>query len=315
MFDKKTQIMIIEKYENANLCNLFLPCYNKQVTEGNDVIYLIAAILSSSLVSVVMRLSKTRIKNENSLLAVNYLICAVVAGGYMGLGNALPQGAGNAAAVMGIGTVTGAMYLLGFLLFQWNVGKNGVVLSSTFMKLGVLISIGVSILIFGEKPGIAQALGIVLAVGAIVVINGKGEGAAASRGGLVLLLLLGGMADAMSKFFEEWGDPREESWFLLLTFLVALLLCLVLVLKKKQRLGKWELIFGLMIGIPNYFSSLLFLKALESVRAVIAYPVYSVGGILAVTAVGLLLFRERLQKHRWLALAVILTALVLLNVG
>jgi len=275
------------------------------------MLYLLSAICCSAMISVIMRLSEEKVKNNVAMLAVNYLMCTLVAACFaLGSGTGLPGG-----GTVLMGCAGGFLYLASFVLLQHNVRVNGVVLSSTFMKLGVLISIGVSILIFGEKPGIAQALGIVLAVGAIVVINGKGEGAAASRGGLVLLLLLGGMADAMSKFFEEWGDPREESWFLLLTFLVALLLCLVLVLKKKQRLGKWELIFGLMIGIPNYFSSLLFLKALESVRAVIAYPVYSVGGILAVTAVGLLLFRERLQKRRWLALAAILTALVLLNMG
>ena len=46
----------------------------------------------------------------------------------------------------------------------------------------------------------------------------------------------------------------------------------------------------------------------------VAYPVYSVGGILLVTLAGVLLFRERLGKRRWVALGLILAALVLLNV-
>ena len=41
---------------------------------------------------------------------------------------------------------------------------------------------------------------------------------------------------------------------------------------------------------------------------------YSVGSILVVTLAGVVLFRERLEKHQWLGIAVVLAALVLLNV-
>ena len=41
---------------------------------------------------------------------------------------------------------------------------------------------------------------------------------------------------------------------------------------------------------------------------------YSVGSILVVTLAGVLLFRERLEKHQWAGIAVVLAALVLLNV-
>ena len=72
--------------------------------------------------------------------------------------------------------------------------------------------------------------------------------------------------------------------------------------------------FGLLVGIPNYFSAKFLLGALETLPAVIVYPVYSVGSILVVTLAGVLLFRERLEKHQWVALGVILAALVLLNI-
>jgi multidrug transporter EmrE-like cation transporter len=39
-----------------------------------------------------------------------------------------------------------------------------------------------------------------------------------------------------------------------------------------------------------------------------------VAGIMIVTLVGVLAFRERLAKHQWLAMAIIVVALVLLNV-
>ena len=66
--------------------------------------------------------------------------------------------------------------------------------------------------------------------------------------------------------------------------------------------------------MPNFFSARFLLLALEDVPAVIAYPSYSVATLLVVTLTGVLVFKERLRKRQWLALGLILVALVLLNV-
>ncbi len=50
------------------------------------MLYLLSAIVSSSLVSIMMRLSEERIKNNISALAVNYAVCVLLAGFYTGFG-------------------------------------------------------------------------------------------------------------------------------------------------------------------------------------------------------------------------------------
>ena len=77
--------------------------------------------------------------------------------------------------------------------------------------------------------------------------------------------------------------------------------------------ASWTAI-GLAIGIPNFFSAKFLLGALQDIAAVIVYPVYSVATILTVTLAGILFFREKLENRQWLALAMILPALVLLNI-
>ena len=151
---------------------------------------------------------------------------------------------------------------------------------------------------------------------AIVLINFKKEagGKADFKLGLILMLLAGGMADAMAKIFEELGNPALEPQFLIYTFLVALILCALLMVKKGQRPGKWEILYGLLIGVPNFFSAKFLLGALVHIPAVIVYPVYSVATILTVSMIGVLAFRERLEKRQWLGMGLILVALVLLNV-
>lgn len=276
------------------------------------MIYLLLTVFSSALVSIVMRLSEYKVKNNFGMLAVNYLVCTLISAAYaMGSWPALGS---QLHLTAGFGVVNGLLYLISFVLLQVNVQRNGVVLSSTFMKLGLLVSLLVSVVFFREIPDGLQVLGFVLAVGAIILINyKKQETAAEFKSGLIWLLLCGGMGDAMSKIFGESGVAELEAQFLCFTFLTALVFCTLLMLAKGQKPEKWELLFGVLIAIPNYFSSKFLLGALEAVPAVIVYPVYSVGSILVVTMAGVLLFRERLSRQQWAGIGAILVALILLN--
>lgn len=278
------------------------------------MIYLILAILSSALISVLMRLSKRWTSGGLSLLAANYLMCLILAGCFTGLENLFPQTAGIGKTGL-MGAVNGALALLSFALLQLNVRRNGVVLSAIFMKLGLLVPMVVAIFVFGELPGVVQVIGFVIAIGAIILMNLEQEDTAVTfKLGLVLLLLAGGVGDAMSKVYEELGDAALSEQFLFYTFIAALALCVALMLYKKERPGKAELIFGLLIGVPNYFSFRFLLKSLDDLNAVVVYPTYSVATIVLVTLAGVVFFRERLGKRQWIGLAAILVALVLLNI-
>ena len=278
------------------------------------MLYLLLAILCSALVSVLMRVSTDKVTGSVSMLAMNYVMCLILAVVYTGGGETAVGTPGVSAAVF-MGIVNGALYLLGFVLLQFNVKKNGVVLSTTFSKLGLLVPMVVSVCFFGELPALWQLIGFVLALAAILLIHtGSDTVGKGMPGALVLLLLVNGGADAMSKIYEELGEVRWSECFLLVTFGTALILCSALMLAKREHPGKWEMLFGLLLGIPNYFSARFLLRALEQVAAVIVYPTYSVATILVVTAAGLCLFREHLAKRQWIAVGIILAALILLNI-
>ena len=277
--------------------------------------FLLLAILCSSSVSIAMRISTDRVQNNYGLLTVNYIVCMCLAAAHTGLRNLLPiSSGGDFTVTLGLGAIAGVVYLAGFVLMQSNIEKNGVVLSSVFMKLGLLVPMIVSVLFFGEVPGMTQILGFVLALAAIVLINvKKGSGGASSAIGLVLLLLAGGSADMMSKVFEELGPAALSNQFLLFTFFFAFAICKDVMFFNKQRIGRNELIYGCLVGLPNFYSSKFILRALESLDAVIVYPSFSVGTLLVVTLAGVAFFSERLRKLQWLAVAIILVALALLN--
>lgn len=278
------------------------------------MLYLILAILSSTMVQFVMRLSTDKVTNNSSMLAVNYAVCMLIAGAYMGFGNLIPAGPKFGSA-LGLGALQGLIYLAAFVLLQYNDKRNGVVLSASFMKLGLLVPMAISIIFFHEQPGIFHIIGFVVAIAAILTINYEPKSAAraGSMASLIALLLVGGLVDVMAKIFQELGNPDHAEQFLFYTFAAALVLSLVMVLRKKERPGKAELFYGTLVAIPNFFSSKFLLAALTELDAIIVLPSYNVGTILLATLAGIIVFHEKLKKHQWAAIAAIVVALALLN--
>lgn len=269
------------------------------------------------MLSILMRISESRTRYNIGLLAMNYISCTLISAADTGFGNIVGFAEGYGTALI-IGALSGFVYLASFVLLQFNIKKNGVVLPATFMKLGLLVSVAASIVIFGERPQVIQITGFVIAIAAIILINSEkgGEDSKGEKGfkiWLVIMLICSGLGDTFAKVFEELGKAEMNDLYLMFTFATACVLCLAMMVHQKQKIGKAEALFGLMIGVPNYLSSKFLLKSLETVDAVIAFPTYSVGCILVVTVVGLFVFREKLSKKQLAALGMIMAALAMLN--
>ena len=276
------------------------------------MIYLLLAILCSAMISILLRISSGKIKEGCSMLAFNYLACTCLGFLYAGFTPGITRNPGFPAA-LGLGIVNGILLLVSFILMQASVRKNGVVLTSIFTKLGLLVPVAMSVLVFREMPTWVQVMGFCIAVAAIIVINLQRDSGRFDWSLIVLLLLAGG-TDAMAKIYEALGPADLTDPYLLYSFGAAFVLCVGVVITKKEWPGFLEFLFGILIGIPNFLSSKFLLVALETVPAVVAYPTFCVGTLLVITLTGVLAFREKLKTHQWAALAAILVALVMLNV-
>ncbi len=292
------------------------------------MIYLILAVAASTFIAFFMRLGEHHIKNNMVMFMANYAVCMLLARGFMGSQRLLSTQAGMGYAMV-IGVISGILYLMGFVLLQYNIGKNGVVLSSLFMKLGVLVPTFMAVAVYHETPSIMQVLGFLLAIGAIIIINGKKEEMAKlpetegqsightgrnTKGWLIVLLLVGGVTDSLANVYDKQGVGALKNHYLFITFAAAFLLSIILMLVKKQSLTRMDLLWGIMIGIPNYFSARFLLLSLGELPAIIVYPAYNVATILAISVVGVVAFREKMEKRKLIGLFLILIALVLLNV-
>lgn len=282
------------------------------------MLFLILAFISSALISIFLRYSEEKVTSKYALFLSNYLVCALLSLAYMvGEGEAeailWQQGSGFA---LGLGALGGVLFLVSFVLLRFNIGLNGVVLSSTFMRLGVLVPTLMAILFYHEVPGLGQILGLAAAVVAILIINGgKNESKEATKGKwwLIVLLLMGGFTDSLANIFDKNGVAEVKNQYLFFIFLVAAILCILILLRQKHRPTLAELLWGALIGIPNYYSARFMLLALGKLPAIVVYPVYNIATILLLSLAGVFLFKEKIGRRKAAGLVFIVGALVLLN--
>lgn len=273
--------------------------------------YLILATLCSASMAIGLRLSEKYSENQYGILVGNYIVCIALSFFSLPEQNLFPEGASVAA---GAGIANGIIFISTMLLMQMNIKRNGAVLASTFSKLGILIPVCFSVFLFGEKPTFVQMIGIILVAAAILMINREKEsGNAEFKAGLLFLTVSSGMADGMSKVFEQIGERQYDRLFLLYTFCTAFLLSLFPLFKSRQRITWMDLLGGLMVGIPNYFSTWLLLASVTRLPAYFVYPSFSVGTILVVSFVSVLLLKDRLTRRQIYGCGLILCALVFLN--
>ncbi len=278
--------------------------------------FLLLAICSSALLAIILKLSGSKSDNTYGVCLFNYMTASLIAFLFISDKNLLTTGG----TVLGMGAVSGILYLGSLALYQININKNGTVLAAVFSKLGVIIPTAMGFIFFSETPSLVQILGILVAIAAIIVINFQKGGSEAKSGakvqaaGLLLLLLVGGLCDSTSKVFEFIGDRKDDDRFMFFIFLFAGIFTLVPLIRSKKRIDLTTAICGIIIGIPNYFVTRFLLKALTEMPSFIVYPTYSVGTVILISLMSRIFFKEKLNKQQLIGVGLILVALVMLNI-
>jgi len=303
------------------------------------MLYLLLATCCSSAIALLFKHSENSGMNRYAVTTVNYvtavlLSTAMLVGGrfrlpsefspgraFDQLGDALaggpapisPDGSLLWAGLAGLGA--GLFFFLAFVYYQLAVRDHGVGLAGSFAKLGILVPMSLSLVLWQELPTALQWFGIALAVGSIVIVNwptGRGLGDAL-RPALLLLFLFGGIAEFSNKVFQQYGRQDDKAVFLLATFAVACLCSLVVTVRRRRPVARRDIVMGILVGVPNLFSSFFLILALDTVPAAVAFPAFGAGTIVIINAVGVTFFRERLSTREWLAVGLTATALILIN--
>jgi multidrug transporter EmrE-like cation transporter len=294
-----SSIALIFKYTEGNGMNRYA------VTSAN---YLIAF-----LVSIIMFLSNNSMNFSSSLSIKKFLSeCYSV----ISSNSTLFSSQSSFIWAILIGSFAGIFFFLSFIYYQKSVHANGVGLSGTFGKLGILIPMIFSIILWNEIPTLLQWTGIALSLISILVVNFsfKDLSSKSLNWTLILLFIFGGMAEFSNKIFQKYAITEYKNLFLFFVFFIAFLISIFFTFKEKKPVAFKDLLLGILVGIPNLFSSYFLIVALNYVNTSVAFPIYSAGSILLINIGGFIIFKEKLSKKDTFAVIMTLIALVLINV-
>ena len=282
------------------------------------MLFLLLATIASAGNALTMKFAGSRSDNRWALLLFNYLAATVLS-----MLSAVRSGLAVAEVTpqeWSLGLITGVLFISAFALMQLNVRKNGATVSSSLFRMGAVIPMVLSIALFGEYPTLAGAGGIVVAIAATVLLSipktetsDAGAAATSARKLLIPMVLAGGVADTMPKIFEATGNPAHEEAFILMTFATAFAICLVMLLRAHERPAPVDIACGAMLGVFNFFSTGLMLRALMELPAYLVYTGFSMGVVLLTYAANVLVMHEKLSKRDHAALALVIIALALIN--
>ncbi len=279
--------------------------------------FLALAVLSGTGFALVMRGAQRCGRNVVAVGAINYVVATGLYAALWALGDRVPL----SRPTLLIGLAGGACYVMGFLILMRVMSARGVALAAAAERIGVLVPVVMSVVIWGERPTAPQVIGIVLAVAALPLV-GLARTAPTQRGvgrrelAMVLALVItGGGAALAIKGFQMAQLPAERDGYFLVHFGTAMLCAWTAWGLRWRTLRRMDLPFGVALGIFNALVGITLLLALERLPGSVVFPVLSALTLALVTLLATLVWREPLGRLGALGLGLTLVATALIGGG
>jgi len=288
------------------------------------LIALVLSVLSSSCIYIIFKLfGKYKVTTLHALI-INYLT-AFLFGLVFQVNLSLDTLISVTTKDWFLGSVMlGGMFILVFYLMVITTQKGGMAVVSVSSKMSVAIPIVFVILYYNEALNSIKLIGIALALVSVYLVSVK------KRSGLKininyfiypLLVFLGsGIIESSIKFLENAYVPDDEiSLFSATTFLFAFLTGSAFwgfrQLKTKSYFKFKDVVGGILLGIPNYFSIYFFILALriKGLDNSSIFIINNVGIVLLSTFIGILFFKERLTAKNWVGIGIAILSIILIT--
>ncbi len=284
------------------------------------MIALSLSVLSSTWIFVVFKLYDVYKVQTLVAIIVNYITACLV-------GLTLYKGTLNVSEIIGSSWIWGPVFMGVLFITIFNLMAKtsqvaGVSVASVATKMSLVIPVLLGMLLYNERLSFIEVAGIVLALTAVYLVSAKGKGLHVDRKHLILpfLVFLGsGVIDASIKYFEEVHlSDQEIPIFSSMIFGFAALSGLFFIAfksnKSEMKLNLKNILGGVALGIPNYFSIYFLIQALRSdlLSSAAVFTINNVAIVMLSTLVGILLFKEKLSAKNWGGVAISILSITLL---
>ncbi|MCB2205647.1 hypothetical protein KQI65_12960 [bacterium] len=279
------------------------------------MLYLALSVLCSVGIAVTFKYADRMRLPTFALFTVNYLIASASAvsgaGGFTVLDLRIE--------VVLFGILLGALFVWSFYLFMHTVGKLGMVIPVTLMRISIVLPVLGSILLFAERPTTLQSAGILLAFVALPLSSREKLTRETLRPllreglgwGLVLFVSYG-ITDFLFKVQKEMLPVRDAYDLLVVVFGTAVAITATAAVLRRERISTRLVGMGTVLGLLNLFSTYFFIRALADLPGIVVYPANGIGIILLSSLVGVLMWRESLPRRNLVAIFMAVVSLALL---
>ena len=208
----------------------------------------------------------------------------------------------------------GMFFVVMFNVMAKTTQKLGVSIASIASKMSLVIPV-IAALFFQRNLELSMYnyFGIFLALIAIFLTFKKKQKAKKSIKIAIILFFGAGILDSFLDYIREkyLESINDFNIFIILVFTIAFLTGFVLIIFKRNKITVRNIIAGILLGIPNYFSIYFVLLSLDSLGGAIVFPVLNIGVVLISTIFSYLIYKENLNKENWLGIILACTSIFL----
>lgn len=219
----------------------------------------------------------------------------------------------------------GFLFIVVFSLMVKTTQELGMSVVSVASKMSVALPVIFVIWYYQEPLGIYKIIGILLALVAVLLVSLKKK--TTVKLGLFSILLPflvffgSGIIETSLKFLEQdYVNQADIGNFSLVIFFFAacfgLLFWFLKTFKSKTESGFQfkEIIGGIVLGIPNFYSIYFFISALKSevFPSSLLFVLNNVSIVVLSTLLGIMLFKEKLTPKNWIGIGVAVASIALI---
>ncbi|MBD0776560.1 EamA family transporter [Maribacter sp. ANRC-HE7] len=281
---------------------------------------LVLSVLCSSLIFVIFKLYEIYKIETSYAIITNYVVACAV-GMFFYSGEVKPLEITEQPWFTGT-LLLGVLFIVVFNLMAKTSQTVGVSVASVATKMSLVIPVIFGILVYKETLGFLKVIGILLALAAVYFASIKKKEIKFKRSSLLLpiLVFLGsGIIDTSIKYVQETQITENEfPLFSAAIFAAAAFVGLFFIIfkafKAPLKINFKNILGGIALGVPNYFSIYYLLRALQNptLNSASVFTINNVAIVMLSTLLGIVLFKEQISPKNWggIVLAVISIILV-----
>lgn len=285
---------------------------------------LISCIVLNAFIGVIFKLfDKYKIDNLQAIV-INYFVCVATAAAVNG-GSPIPHDLTTQPwfyYAFGLGFI----FIIVFNLMALTVQNFGVVVATIFQKMSLIAPTMIAIIVYSEPAGIVKWFGILCSILSIILLSYQKSEKTDQKDTSALLWLFpistfvgSCLIDSALYLIEKQNLAQNgDIGFVASLFLFAGvngLLILIFQAFRKKITWQWKnLVGGIALGIPNFFSIYLLLLALQQGwGGSIVFPVNNVGILVVAAIFGLVIFHEKLTKVKIAGFGLAILSIILIT--